>query len=126
MTEGYIQKDHGMRTKRYCQIMELRDDEELIRQYCEAHEERNFRPEVLAGMHEVGILEMEVYILGTHIVMIVDTAEDFSWDDAMARLATLPGQQEWEEYVSQFQKCDAEATSDEKWQMMTRIFHIYK
>lgn len=125
MTEGYIQKDFGKRTKRYCQTMELRDDAELIRRYCEAHDEPHFRPEVLAGMREVGIMEMEVYIVGTRLVMIVDAPENFNWDEAMARLATLPGQEDWEAYVAQFQQCDANATSDQKWQMMKRIFHIY-
>ena len=105
--------------------MELKDDVELIRKYCLAHDEQHFRPEIMAGMREVGILEMEVYIAGNRLVMIVEAHEDFNWDDAMARLAMLPGQQEWEEYVAQFQNCSAEATSDEKWQMMTRIFHIY-
>ncbi|MBR4307886.1 MAG: L-rhamnose mutarotase [Bacteroidaceae bacterium] len=125
MTEGYVQKDFGKRTQRYCQTMELRDDTELIRRYCEAHDEPHFRPEVLAGMREVGIMEMEVYIVGTRLVMIVDAPEDFNWDEAMARLATLPGQEDWEAYVAQFQQCDANATSDQKWQMMKRIFHIY-
>jgi len=40
----------------------------------------------------------------------------------MALLATLPRQAEWEAFVSQFQQCSAEATSDEKWQMMERMF----
>ena len=125
MTEGYIQKNHGVRTKRYCQIMELKNDSELIRKYCEAHDEEHFRPEVLKGIREVGILEMEVYIRGNRIVMIVDVAEDFDWASAMSRLATLPGQAEWEAYVAQFQNGDSSATSDEKGQMMTRIFHLY-
>ena len=40
----------------------------------------------------------------------------------MARLAMLPRQAEWEAYVAQFQGCRADARSDEKWQMMERIF----
>lgn len=125
MPTGYTQKQYPFATRRYCQTMELRPDDELIRRYVEAHSEKMFRPEVLAGMREVGILEMEVYIAGPRLVMIVEAADGFNWDTAMARLATLPGQAEWEAYVAQFQKCSAEATSDEKWQMMTRIFHIY-
>lgn len=125
MNEGYQQRQYPFRTKRYCQTMELKDDAELIRKYCLAHDEQHFRPEIMAGMREVGILEMEVYIAGNRLVMIVEAPENFRWDDAMAKLALLPGQQEWEEYVAQFQNCSAEATSDEKWQMMTRIFHIY-
>jgi hypothetical protein len=38
---------------------------------------------------------MEIYIAGPRLVMICDTPLDFQWDEAMARLATLPRQQEW-------------------------------
>lgn len=43
----------------------------------------------------------------------------------MARLATLPRQQEWEDYMAIFQQCAEGATSDEKWQMMDRMFYLY-
>ena len=126
MTEGYLQKDHGRRTKRYCQIMELRDDAELIRRYVEAHSEEKARSIVLKGIREVGIEEMEVYLLGNRIVMIVDAPEDFNWDEAMAKLATLPGQAEWEAYVAQFQGCDPDAPSTDKWHLMEKIFELDK
>ena len=51
--------------------------------------------------------------------------EDFNWKEAMNRLATLPRQAEWEAFVARFQGCSAEARSDEKWQMMERMFHLY-
>ena len=73
----------------------------------------------------MGILEMELYILGNKVVMIVDTPADFDWETAMARLATLPRQAEWEAFVSKFQGCSSDARSDEKWQMMERIFRLY-
>ena len=44
----------------------------------------------------------------------------------MARLATLPRQQEWEDYMSEFQAAEKGASSDEKWRMMERIFHLYE
>lgn len=125
MTEGYQQKHYEGPVKRYCQTMDLKDDPELIRQYKEAHDELHARPEILAGMREVGILEMELYLLGSRVFMIVDAPLDFNWDEAMSRLATLPGQADWEAYVSQFQMCRPDQTSDEKWQMMERIFKIY-
>ena len=123
---GYTQKDYGVQTKRYVQILELVDNPELIEKYKKCHSEESVWKEVLAGIKEVGILEMEIYILGTKLVMIVDAPLDFDWDSAMARLATLPRQAEWEAYVAQFQGCSAEATSDEKWKMMDRMFHIYE
>ena len=123
---GYTHKEYGVQTKRYVQILELVDNPELIEKYKKCHSEECVWKEVLAGIKEVGILEMEIYILGTKLVMIVDAPVDFDWDSAMARLATLPRQAEWEAYVAQFQGCSAEATSDEKWKMMDRMFHIYE
>lgn len=58
--------------------------------------------------------------------MIVETPLNFDWDKAMAKLATLPRQVEWEEYVAKFQQCAEGATSDEKWQMMERMFYLYE
>ena len=108
--EGYITKDYGQPVKRYVQTMELKDNPELIRKYKEAHSEEKAWREILDGIREVGILEMEIYIAGPRLVMICDT---------------LPRQQEWEEYVAAFQQCDAQATSDQKWQMMERMFRLY-
>jgi len=125
-TEGYKTKNHGMNVKRYCQTMELKDDAELIRRYREAHDKEHFWDEIKAGIKAVGILEMEIYLLGNRLFMIVETPLDFNWDEAMARLATLPRQQEWEEHVAQFQQCAANATSDEKWKMMERVFYLYE
>ncbi len=68
---------------------------------------------------------MEIYIAGNRLVMVVDAPEDLDWDASMARLATLPRQAEWEELVGKFQKCGKNATSDEKWQMMERMFYLY-
>lgn len=125
-TEGYKTKYHGMPVKRYCQTMELKDDAELIRRYREAHDSRHSWEEIRQGIRAVGILEMEIYILGNRLFMIVETTLDFDWDSAMARLATLPRQQEWEDFVAVFQKCAEGATSDEKWRMMERMFYLYE
>lgn len=126
MTQGNKQKNHGVPVKRYVQTMDLKDDPKLIHEYERRHSREEAWPEIRKGIREVGILEMEVYRLGTRLVMVVDTPLDFDWDTAMTRLATLPRQQEWEEYMAMFQQCRAEATSDEKWQMMNRIFYLYE
>ena len=117
--EGYKTKEFGVPVKRYCQTMELKDDVELIRRYREAHDKEHFWDEIKEGIKAVGILEMEIYILGNRLFMIVDAPLDFDWDSAMARL-------EWEEHVAMFQDCAADATSDQKWQMMERMFYLYE
>ena len=90
------------------------------------HSEGKVWPEALAAIREVGILEMEIYILGTNLFMIVETPLDFDWDTAMARMATLPRQAEWEEYMSVFQQAEPGASSAEKWQLMDRMFYLYE
>ena len=125
-TEGYKVKSYSQPVKRYCQTLSLRDNPELIEAYRKAHSKEESLPEIRAGIREVGILEMEIYILGSKLFMIVETPLNFDWDKAMAKLATLPRQAEWEEYVAKFQQCAEGATSDEKWQMMERMFYLYE
>ena len=123
--KGYKQKNFQGETKRFVQILELRDDPDMIAQYRKWHSQEYQWKEIRDGIREVGILEMEIYILGTKLVMIVDAPIDFDWDEAMVRLATLPRQAEWEAFVAKFQGCSAEARSAEKWQMMERVFYLY-
>lgn len=124
--KGYQVKTYREPVKRYCQTLELRDNAELIAEYRRRHEEGNVWKEILEGIREVGILEMEIYIVGTRLFMIVETPLDFDWDSAMARMATLPRQQEWEDYMSLFQQSEAGASSTEKWKPMERMFHLYE
>lgn len=125
-TEGYKVKEYYAPVKRYCQTMDLKDNPELITEYVKRHSEAEAWPEIRAGIREVGILEMEIYILGNRLFMIVETPLDFDWDVAMARLAALPRQCEWETYMAMFQVCKEGATSDEKWNMMQRMFYLYE
>lgn len=106
--------------KRFCQTLELINDNNLISKYIDAH--KNVWPEIIEGQREVGILDMQIYRKGCHLFMIMDTVDDFNFEKDMARLATLPRQAEWEAYVSQFQGCSPDALSAQKWQLMQRIF----
>ena len=123
--DGYIQSPREGRVKRYVQTLDLNDDPDMIREYRKWHSEEYHWHEICEGIKAVGILEMEIYILGTRLVMIVDAPEDFDWKEAMNRLATLPRQAEWEAFVAKLQGCRADARSDEKWQMMERMFWLY-
>lgn len=122
---GYKQKQYTCLTKRYVQRLDLKSDEEAIRIYRKLHSEECHWKEIRDGIRDVGILEMEIYISDYHLVMVVETPIDFDWDSAMAKLATLPRQLEWEELVGKFQNCGATDTSNEKWQMMDRMFYLY-
>ena len=124
--EGYIQNLSNGKLKRYVQFLEIKDDPELMAQYCYWHSEAHHWQEIREGIKAVGILEMEIYMRDNQLVMIVDAPADFNWQKAMDRLATLPRQAEWEAFVARFQGCSANARSDEKWHPAERIFHLYK
>lgn len=112
--------------KRYCKTLSLENDAQLIEEYKQVHAPGAAWPEITQGMREVGILDMEIYLLGTQLFMIMDTVADFDHDKAMAELAGKPRQSEWEAHVSKFQKTSAEASAAEKWQLMERIYKIDK
>ena len=97
----------------------------LIAEYRKIHSRAEAWPEIRAGIRSVGILEMEMYICGTQVFMIVETPLDFDWDTAMEKLSHLSRQQEWEDYVARFQECVPGSTSSQKWELMERMFYLY-
>lgn len=122
---GYLARRYDQPVKRYCQTLDLRDEPALIAEYRRLHSEPCIWQEILDGIRSVGILEMEIYLVGTRLFMIVEAPLDFDWDSAMQRMATLPRQAEWEALTARYQKASADASSAEKWQLMERIFHLY-
>lgn len=113
-----------MKYKRFCKALKLEDDAQLIEEYKKVHAPGAAWSEITQGMKDVGIIDMEIYIIGTQLFMIMDTVADFDHDKAMKELATKPRQSEWEAYVSRFQKTSADASADEKWQVMERIYKL--
>ena len=108
--------------QRFVLTLDLVDDPGLIERYLEAH--RNIWPEIPADIREVGITGMDIYRDGNRLVMIMQMPDSIDRDAAMERLATLPRQAEWEEFVGQFQQCDPGSTSAGKWRQMNRIFEL--
>ena len=120
---GHIKSTYKTLTyKRYCKVLKLQENQELIEKYRKVHLPDNIWPEIPAGIREVGILDMELYIHGNTAFMIMDTVADFDHEKAMKRLAVLPLQKEWEEYVSAFQNAGDKSATPEKWEMVERIF----
>jgi L-rhamnose mutarotase len=125
-TKGYMQKKHTVPTKRYCQTLELKDNPELIKEYVKRHGKTHHWPRIRDGIRSVGILEMDIYLSDATLFMVVETPMDFEWDTAFGKLAGLPGQAEWEEYMSMFQQTEPGTAPSEKWKLMDRIFHLYE
>ena len=110
--------------KRFCKVLDLNDDPELIAEYIQVHSPGHTWPEIAQGMKEVGILDMEIYISGNKLFMIMDTVAGFDHDNAMAELASKPRQKEWEKFVARFQKTSEDASAEEKWTSVKRIYKM--
>jgi len=110
--------------KRFCKTLMLEDDPQLIEDYKKAHAAGAVWPEIARGMIDVGILDMEIYIVGTDLIMIMDTVPDFDHESAMAELATKPRQSEWEAAMAKFQRTSSEASAGAKWQLIERIYKL--
>ena len=112
--------------KRFCKHIKLIDDPKLIEEYKKLHSKGAGWPEITEGMKQVGIIDMEIYIFGTNLFMIMDTKSDFNHKKAMAQLAKLPRQAEWEKLVSKYQETNHDASAGGKWRILERIFKMDK
>lgn len=107
---------------RIVKTLMLVNDPESLAAYRKAHDE--IWQEITEGIRSVGITSMELYLDGNLAVMVMEYPDALDIDEAMAKLATLPRQQEWEEHVAKYQQCDPGCTSEAKWRRMTRIFSL--
>jgi L-rhamnose mutarotase len=108
--------------KRHCLTLDLIDDPTLIAEYEIFHQ--NVWPEVLASIREAGILNMEIYRLGTRLFMIMETEDDFSFEAKSGTDLANPIVQRWEEQMWKYQKALPEAATGEKWLLMKQIFSL--
>ncbi|MCF8224335.1 MAG: L-rhamnose mutarotase [Bacteroidales bacterium] len=120
----YLNSQPAELYKRFCKTLTLEDDPALIEEYKKVHAAGSAWPEISQGMIEVGIIDMEIYITGNRLFMIMDTVPEFDHASAMAELASQPRQSEWEAFVSRFQRTSSRASADEKWQLMERIYKL--
>ena len=122
LKQGYI-KETAEARKRFCQFLQLNPD--TIEEYKYWHDSRNIWKEIPDGIRKAGILDMEVYLVNDDMAfMIVETPLDFDWDSAFGRLATFERQAEWEAFVGKFQNSKEGLRSEEKWQLIERIFSL--
>ena len=61
--------------KTFAMALDLVDDPSSIEEYKEYH--MNVWPEVKEGLLSIGIEDMEIYLLGDRLFMVVDTKDDF-------------------------------------------------
>lgn len=108
--------------KRYCLALDLRNDPQLIAEYEAYH--RKVWPEILESLSSAGISNLEIYRLDNRLFMIMETADDFSFEKKEAMDASNPRVQEWEALMWRFQQPLPGAKPGEKWILMEKIFEL--
>jgi L-rhamnose mutarotase len=108
--------------RRYCLTLDLKDDPELILEYKRYHEK--VWPEITKSIHDSGILDMEIYLLGSRLSMVIEVSESFSFESKAEADRANPKVQEWEQLMWKFQQELPNAKPGEKWMLMERIFKL--
>ena len=111
-------------TKRYCLTLDLQDNPQLIAEYTRHH--HKIWPEITRSIKDSGIQDMEIYLLGTRLVMIMEVNEQFSFEAKAEADRKNPKVQEWERLMWKFQRPLASAKPGEKWLCMEKIFELEK
>jgi L-rhamnose mutarotase len=108
---------------RYCLALDLKADPDLMEQY-EAHH-RAVWPEVIDHLRAHGIVGMEIFRLGTRLVMFMET-DDAVFDPQRMAAAERDSPRicEWEALMWRFQAPTPWTPEGEKWTPMTRIFNL--
>lgn len=107
---------------RYCFTLDLKDDQKLISTYKSYH--RSVWPEVKDSLKEVGVLNLEIYLVANRLFMIMEVDDDFSFEAKNKADKANPKVQEWEKLMWNFQQALPWSKTGEKWVMMDQIFEL--
>ncbi|CAE6747721.1 L-rhamnose mutarotase [Paraburkholderia nemoris] len=108
---------------RHCFALDLKDDPNLIARYEALH--RQVWPDVVRHIREHGVLSMDIYRLGTRLLMIMETDDAIFDADRMARAAeTDAAVRQWEDLMWRFQAPTPWTPTGQKWMPMQRIFDL--
>jgi L-rhamnose mutarotase len=108
--------------RRYCLTLDLKNDPALIEEYKRHHQK--IWPEITKSIRDSGIKDMEIYLLGTRMFMIMEVNEGFAFDEKSELDRNNPRVQQWEQLMWKFQQPLPGARPGEKWLLMERVFKL--
>jgi L-rhamnose mutarotase len=108
--------------KRFCLALDLIDDPESIKEYEGYHAPGAAWPEVTQHDIDCGILNIEIFRTGNRMFMILETGEDFTFEEKAKMDSSNPIIAKWEELMWKYQQPLPWAKPGQKWVLMDRIF----
>jgi len=113
-----------MSTQKYHLACDLKNDPALIEKYKEYHAPGNAWPEITKSIKDAGIVDMQIFLTGNRLFMIMEVDDSFDPEKKAAMDAGNPKVQEWEKLMDTFQQYIPWAENGEKWVMMEQIFKL--
>lgn len=110
------------KNNRYCLLIDLKNDPELIKEYDDYH--RNVWPEILNHHKGSGITSMDIYRAGNRLFMIMETRPDFSFEQKNRRDNASEIVQRWENLMARLQQPLPFSRPGEKWILMEKVFSL--
>lgn len=108
--------------RKYVLALDLKNDPALIKEYLSYHE--NVWPEVTQSTKDAGIEKLDIYLLGTRMVMTIEVSDSFSFENKLERDKLIPKLAEWEELMWKYQQPHPNAKPGEKWVLMDKIYEM--
>ena len=109
---------------KYCLALDLKNDEKLIAEYEKYHQ--NVWPGIIDSIKESGITGLEIYRISNRLFMIMETIENFTFEQKNEMDISNPKVQEWENLMWKYQQELPGGKSNEKWMLMNKIFDLNK
>ena len=109
-------------SRRYCFALDLKDDPQAIAEYRRHHQK--IWPEITRSIKDAGVSDMEIYLAGNRLFMILEAGSSFSLEGKNAADLEDPKVREWERLMWQYQQPLPRAHPGEKWRLMERIFKL--
>lgn len=109
-------------SRRYCFALDLKDDPQAIAEYRKYHQ--RVWPEIRRGLKETGVADLEIYLAGNRLFMILEAGPSFSLESKTKAERENPRMQEWERLMAKYQQPLPQAQPGQKWVLMERIFRL--
>ena len=108
--------------KSYAMALDLIDDSSVVEKYKKYHQA--VWPEVLAGLRDIGICKMKIFLHGRRMFMYLETTDYFEPNRDLMRYASSKRASEWDTLMREFQEPVPGAGPNEWWAPMEEVFDL--